>query len=105
PIAPALTAPLRRIYARRDEPEPRALAVTVLYEFATRPKNPNEADDLTALVGDADPDQFRRLLGRLGAAPDRDRAIAALTSQVKDPAQFDDERARRQGRMALGLLK
>jgi formylglycine-generating enzyme required for sulfatase activity/tRNA A-37 threonylcarbamoyl transferase component Bud32 len=104
PIAPALTAPLRRIYARRDEPEPRALAFTLLYEFATRPKNAGEADDLAALIGDADPDRFRRLLARLGTA-DRDRAIAALAPQVKEPARFDDERARRQGRMALALLE
>jgi serine/threonine protein kinase/formylglycine-generating enzyme required for sulfatase activity len=105
PIAPGLTAPLRRIYGRRDEPEPRALAFTLLYEFATRPKNAGEADDLAALVGDADPEQFRRLLARLGTAADRDRAIAALAPQVKEPARFDDERARRQGRMALALLK
>ena len=39
PIAPALVGPLRGIYARRDEPEPRALAFTMLYEFATQPKS------------------------------------------------------------------
>src|SRR5206468_288810 len=50
PIAPALVGPLRGIYARRDDPEPRALAFTMLYEFATRPKNPGEADDLASQV-------------------------------------------------------
>jgi formylglycine-generating enzyme required for sulfatase activity len=105
PIAPALTAPLRRIFARRDEPEPSALAFTLLYEFATRPKNAGEADDLIALVGDADPEQFRRLLARLGTAANRERAISVLAPQVKEPARFDDERARRQGRMALALLR
>jgi formylglycine-generating enzyme required for sulfatase activity len=105
PIAPTLTGPLRQVYARRDEPAPRALAFTLLYEFATRSKNPTEADDLVSLVGGADPDQFRRLLGRLGTNANHDRAIAILTPQIKEPARFDAERARRQGRLALALLR
>jgi formylglycine-generating enzyme required for sulfatase activity/tRNA A-37 threonylcarbamoyl transferase component Bud32 len=105
PIAPTLVGPLREIYARRDEPEPRALAFTMLYEFATQPKHPREADDLAALVGDAEPDQFHRLLARLGSAANRDRAVTIFEPKVKEPARFDDELARRQGRMALALLR
>ncbi len=105
PIAPALVGPLRLIYARRDEPEPRALAFTILSEFATQPDNPREPEDLAALVGDADPDQFRRILARLGSAANRDRAVAVLAGRVKEPAHLDGELSRGQGRMALALLR
>jgi formylglycine-generating enzyme required for sulfatase activity/tRNA A-37 threonylcarbamoyl transferase component Bud32 len=106
PIAPLLTEPLRRIYARPDEPEDqRALAFTLLYEFATRPGNAGEAEDLAALVGTAEPDQFRRLLGRLGSAAARDRAIAILTPRIAEPARSDVALARRQGRWAMALLR
>jgi formylglycine-generating enzyme required for sulfatase activity/tRNA A-37 threonylcarbamoyl transferase component Bud32 len=104
PTAPRLVAPLRRIYARRGDAERRALAFTLLFEFA-RPGDPAEADDLAALVGDADPEQFRRLLARLGTAADRGRAIAVLAPLVREPARFDVERALRQGRWAMALLR
>jgi formylglycine-generating enzyme required for sulfatase activity len=105
PIADELTPPLRTIYADRKDPEPRALAFTMLFEFATQPTNEFQPEKLAALVGDADPDQFRQLLGWLGSATNRDRAVAVLVAQIKNPARFDNELARRQARIAMTLLR
>jgi formylglycine-generating enzyme required for sulfatase activity len=105
PIAAALADPLREVYADRHAAEPRALAYTLLYEFATRPGNPTEPEDLAVLIGDADPDQFRQLLLLLDSASNRERAIDVLAPKLKEPARFDDDLARRQGRMAMALLR
>ncbi|HEX4751311.1 MAG TPA: SUMF1/EgtB/PvdO family nonheme iron enzyme, partial [Solirubrobacterales bacterium] len=105
PIATPLADPLRKVYADRTAAEPRALAFTLLFEFATRPGNPSEPEDLAALIGDADPDQFRQLLRRLESASNRDRAVAVLAPKVKEPARFDDDLACRQGRWAMALLR
>jgi formylglycine-generating enzyme required for sulfatase activity/tRNA A-37 threonylcarbamoyl transferase component Bud32 len=107
PVAGRLVGPLRQVFAGAeaevDAPEPRDRAFTLLFEFATRPENRSQPEDLAALVGDAGPDQFRQLLGRLEASADR--AAAALLPTIADPARFDDGRARRQGRVAMALLR
>jgi formylglycine-generating enzyme required for sulfatase activity/tRNA A-37 threonylcarbamoyl transferase component Bud32 len=105
PMAATLAGPLRTAYADRAQAEPRALAFTLLYEFAVRPDNASRAEDLAALVGDADPKQFARIIGGLDTPALRDRAVAALVPKVKEPARFDDESARRQGRWATALLR
>jgi formylglycine-generating enzyme required for sulfatase activity len=105
PIAVTLTGPLRKIYADHATREPRALAFALLFEFATRPDNPTESEDLVALVSDADPDQFRQVLSRLETTANWERAGALLTPKVAVPARFDDDLARRQGRMAMALLR
>jgi formylglycine-generating enzyme required for sulfatase activity len=105
PIADRLAEPLRTVYADRTAPEARDRAFTLLYEFATRPGNPTQAEDLAALVGDADAAHFRQVLRRLDTASGRARARALLAPRVRDPARFDDELARRQGRWALALLR
>jgi formylglycine-generating enzyme required for sulfatase activity/tRNA A-37 threonylcarbamoyl transferase component Bud32 len=106
PIESPLGGPLRAIYSDRGEHDlPRSLAFTLLSEFASRPDNRSQAEDLAALVGDADPDQFGQLLGRLGAEANRGRAIAYLAPKVEEPARYDDDLARRQGRWALALLR
>jgi formylglycine-generating enzyme required for sulfatase activity len=106
PVEAHLIGPLRRVYAEHDELESRALAFTLLFEFAAQPGNRRQVEDLAALVGDADPDQFRQVLARLLATPGaRDRAASVLGPEVRAPARFDDDLARRQGRMALALLR
>jgi formylglycine-generating enzyme required for sulfatase activity/tRNA A-37 threonylcarbamoyl transferase component Bud32 len=105
PIAGRLAGPLRRAYADPAAAESRSHAFTLLFEFATRPDNQRQPEDLVALVGDADPDQFRQVLGRLATPAGRDRAVALLTPKVREPARFDDELARRQCRWALALLR
>jgi formylglycine-generating enzyme required for sulfatase activity/tRNA A-37 threonylcarbamoyl transferase component Bud32 len=99
PMAGRLAGPLRDIYAGRGAAEQRDRAFTLLFEFAAGP------DDVVALIGAADPDQFRQLLGRLGTPADRDRAVALLAPKVREPARFDDELGRRQGRWAMALLR
>ena len=105
PIAALLEGPLRSAYTDRSDASARALAFTLLYEFATQPDNPDQAGDLTALIGDADAKEFARVVGRLDTAAHRGRAVALLRPQVREPARFDDDSARRQGRMALALLR
>jgi serine/threonine protein kinase/formylglycine-generating enzyme required for sulfatase activity len=99
PVAGRLAGPLRGIYAGRGAAEQRDRAFTLLFESAAGP------EDIVPLIGAADPEQFGRLLSRLGAQADRDRAVALLTPRVREPARFDDELARRQGRWAMALLR
>jgi hypothetical protein len=101
PVNGVLAGPLRAIYGHRDRPEERALAFTLLFEFATRADNPRQPEDLADLFAEADPAQFRQILGQI---TDRQRAIARLESQLGPPARFDDVRARRQGQMATALV-
>ena len=81
------------------------MAYTLLFEFATRRDNTTQTDDLAELIADADPDQFRQLLAQLDTTAHRDRALALLSPRVQHLARFDDELARRQGRIALALLR
>jgi hypothetical protein len=101
PVRGVLDEHLRTIYGHRDRPEERALAYTLLFEFATQPDNPGRPEDLAELVAEADPTQFHQLLELLRA--DRPRAIARLASKLEKPARFDDVLARRQGRVATAL--
>jgi serine/threonine protein kinase/formylglycine-generating enzyme required for sulfatase activity len=105
PLADRLIEPLRRIYGDPDAAGPRRHAFTLLFEFATRPDNKELPEDLAALVADSDPEQFRRVVDRLDAQANRDRAVAFLAPLVKDPARFDEGLARRQARVALALLR
>jgi len=102
-IAPALTPPLRQHFADRNQPEQRALAYTLLFEFATntRADDPRRTEDLAELIGEADPAQFDQVLETLQA--DRARAIDLLAGELARPARFDDALARRQGQIATAL--
>ncbi|HEV3121927.1 MAG TPA: hypothetical protein VGY53_08500, partial [Isosphaeraceae bacterium] len=105
PIAVRLNEPLRAIYANLAAPDSRDRAFTLLFEFATWPRNPNQAEDLTALIGDADSSRFHQVLRKLETASNRAPAIAWLSQRIQDPARFDDALARRQGRWAMALLE
>ncbi len=101
PVSGSLTRPLLVHYGNHDQQEARALAYTLLFEFATQPGNPNQPEDLADLIAEADPAQFKQILGQL---TDRRRAIARLASQLGAPARFDDALARRQGQVATALV-
>lgn len=102
-VAPALTPPLRQHFADRGQPEQRALAYTMLFEFATniQADDPRLTEDMAELIGEADPAQFDQVLEILQA--DRDRAIGLLAGKLDELARFDDALARRQGQIATAL--
>src|SRR5262249_33948873 len=62
-------------------------------------------EDLAALIGDAEPDQFNQVMDLLREPQLRERAIALLMPRIDEPARFDDDLARRQGRWAMALLR
>jgi len=105
PVAGALTGPLREIYADRARPEARALAFTMLLEFADRADNPTRPEDLAALMVESEPERLNLLLTRLGNPADRSRAVAALVPLLTPLARFDDAKAERQGRVAVALAR
>jgi serine/threonine protein kinase/formylglycine-generating enzyme required for sulfatase activity len=104
PIGAALDGPLRSIYADRSEHEPRALAFSLLLEFASQPDHPDRAEALAGLLADADPGQFHEVFRRLASREDRDRAFAAIRPSIDPPAQRDIKRAEHQARLAPALL-
>jgi formylglycine-generating enzyme required for sulfatase activity/tRNA A-37 threonylcarbamoyl transferase component Bud32 len=105
PVSTALLEPLRAIYANRAEPEARDRAYTLLFEFATQADNSKRAEDLAALLVEAEPDRMNRILARLNDANDRARAIAVLAPRLEPLARFDDALAERQGRVVVALAR
>ena len=104
PIAGTLKRPLLDEYAKLGATESRALAFELLFAFALQDKNPRSTTDLIALLGDSDPAQFKRLVRKLRDDAHKATTVKALTTLVSEPAQFDPELARRQGRFALALV-
>jgi formylglycine-generating enzyme required for sulfatase activity len=104
PIGASLEAPLRAIYADRSEREPRALAFSLLLEFASRPDRTDRPEALAGLLADADPDQFHHILPRLASREDRARALAAIVPPIQPPARGDLRLAERQARLSPALL-
>jgi formylglycine-generating enzyme required for sulfatase activity len=100
PVCGVLVEPLRAISGDRSHLEQRALAFSLLFEFAIHPDNPHPTEDLVELIGEADPPLFRRILATI---PERARAVALLAAKLDRPARFDDVLARRQGQMATAL--
>src|SRR5262249_36347565 len=77
PVARTLTERLRVIYSG-PQVEARDRAYTLLFGFANRMDNPNRAEDLAALLVEAEPTRMRLILDLLGGPHDRPRAIATL---------------------------
>ena len=105
PIHGALLDDLKRIYANRTEPEPRAAAFELLLAYANQPRNADRPEDIAALIGDSDPQRLNRLLVSLANATEADRAVAFLTPNLSPLARFDDALAARQGRIAVALAR
>ena len=87
PIAAALEGPLRAIYSDRSEEEPRALAFSLLLEFASQPDRSDRPEALAGLLAEADPSQLREVLRRLPSKEDRDRALAVIQPLTQPPAR------------------
>ena len=104
PIGGALDGPLRAIYADRSGREPRALAFSLLLEFASRSDRPDRPEALASLLTEADPDQFQHVLRRLASREDRARALAVILPSIQPLAQGDLRLAERQSRLAPALL-
>jgi serine/threonine protein kinase/formylglycine-generating enzyme required for sulfatase activity len=105
PVSAVLTQPLHGIYSDRSQPQPRALAFSLLLEFASQHDSSERPEALAALLPDADPDQVRSILRRLSSRADRDRALAAILPLISVPAQGDLARAERQARLAPDLCE
>jgi formylglycine-generating enzyme required for sulfatase activity/serine/threonine protein kinase len=101
PVADQLAPPLRRSYGDRGRPEERALAFTLLFDFAVRRADPDKSEALAVLVVDADPDQFRRILGAL---TDRRRAVVVLEDRLDRHDQPGGVTGRGRGRVAAALV-
>ena len=100
PVNEVLAEPLLAIYGDRSRPEQRALAASLLLDFAIHPGNPHSTEDLIELIGESDPPLFQRIVD---AIPDRAQAVVLLATKLDKIAQFDDVLARRQGRVATAL--
>jgi formylglycine-generating enzyme required for sulfatase activity len=105
PVSAVLTKPMSVIYSDRSERQPRALAFSLLLEFASQHDNRERPEALAALLPDADPDQLRSILRRLLSPADRERALAAILPLIGVPAQGDLARAERQARLAPVLCE
>ena len=105
PVSHVLNPPLRRIYSDLSQREPRALAFSLLLEFGSQPDDLERPEALADLLPDADPDQFRSILGRLASPADRDQALAVILPTIQAPAQRDLVLAERQARLAPALIE
>jgi formylglycine-generating enzyme required for sulfatase activity/tRNA A-37 threonylcarbamoyl transferase component Bud32 len=104
-VSTILDQPLRRIYSDHSQSQPRALAFSLLLEFASQEDNRQRPEALAGLLPDADPDQFRALLRRLSSPADRERAVAVILPTVGASAHGDLALAQRQARLAPALLE
>jgi serine/threonine protein kinase/formylglycine-generating enzyme required for sulfatase activity len=105
PVGHVLTPPLRRIYSDRSQGEARALAFSLLLELGSQPDQDGRPEALAELLPDADPDQFRSILGRVSSPGDRDRILSVVLPLVQAPAQRGLALAERQARLVPALLE
>ncbi|MGC8638955.1 MAG: SUMF1/EgtB/PvdO family nonheme iron enzyme [Isosphaeraceae bacterium] len=104
PVSGALHGPLFDIYAGRSTDEPKALAFSLLFEFACQADQGQRPEVLAQLLADARPGQFGQILSRLTSTEDRASAIAVLLPALNVPAQHDLILAERQARQAAALF-
>jgi serine/threonine protein kinase/formylglycine-generating enzyme required for sulfatase activity len=104
PVAQSLVVPLRKIHAGQDAGT-RDRVYTLLLAFANQPGNPTRAEDLAAIVAEAEPERMSQILALLTRPADRARATAALESLLQPLARFDTALAERQGRIAAALMR
>jgi serine/threonine protein kinase/formylglycine-generating enzyme required for sulfatase activity len=105
PVSNALDQPLRSIYSDHSQSGARALAFSLLLEFASQDNKLKRPEALAGLLPDAEADQFRSILRRLSAPADRERALAVILPAINVPAQGDLTLAQRQARLAADLFE
>jgi formylglycine-generating enzyme required for sulfatase activity/tRNA A-37 threonylcarbamoyl transferase component Bud32 len=102
PIEHHLVAPLRAVFGATSEPrEARALAFSLLLDFAVQPGNTSRDPDLAELIGDASPEEFREITRGLGQPKS---AITVLLAKLDQPRSLDQDSARREGKIAAALI-
>ena len=104
PVSRGLIKPLLALFADASRPEPRDRAFRLLLEFVDRPDNASHAEDLAALLADADPDRAHLVIERLNGPIERHRAVATLVPLLEDIARFDAPKSARQGKIATALM-
>ncbi len=62
PVFDRLVEPLRKLYVEPETPASRDRAFTLLFDYATRPGNRRQTEDLVALIGDVEPHRFHQLV-------------------------------------------
>jgi formylglycine-generating enzyme required for sulfatase activity/serine/threonine protein kinase len=102
PVQQWLVEPLRASFGDIGRPRERALAYSLLFEFAAQPGNTTRHEDLAELIPDAEPDEFRKILAELR---DRNKAVAVLLPKLEGRATPDADTARRRGRIAAALIR
>ncbi|WP_165219606.1 bifunctional serine/threonine-protein kinase/formylglycine-generating enzyme family protein [Aquisphaera insulae] len=107
PIAGVLKVPLRTILGDRDRVEARALAFSILLDYANRPSNADRAVDLAEILPDAEPGPFDDIISQVGSLPaeERDAAIAALERHVEGPVDPGEVPSHRACQVVISLLR
>jgi len=101
PVERSLVGPLRAIFGDADRPRERALALSLLLEFAVQPDNSHRDRELANLIADASPEDFPAI--RRAFVNPRD-AIPVLLAELEQKEPPTEAGARRRGRIAAGLI-
>ena len=101
PIQRSLLRPLRAIFGDAARPGARALANSLLVDFAVQPGNPVRDRDLAELMGEAQSEEFPAIRHAL---EDPARAIPVLLAKLANREPTDLASARRRGRIAACLI-
>jgi formylglycine-generating enzyme required for sulfatase activity len=101
PVQRTLLRPLRAIFGDGARPGARALANSLLVDFAVQPGNPDRDRDLAELIGDARPEEFPAIRHAL---EDPARAIPILLAKLENQEPTHESSARRRGRIAACLI-
>ncbi len=101
PVQRTLADPLRAIFGDIARPRERALAFSLLFDFAVHPGNSSRDRDLAELIPDTNPDEF---LAIRRAMEDRGQAVAVLLGSRDQQESADETMARRRGRVAACLI-
>jgi formylglycine-generating enzyme required for sulfatase activity len=105
PVAETLSGPLLAAYYDRRDPQRRAMAEGLLFDFAERPDNLHQPEDYVDLLVDADEQRFEQILQILEAPSERGRAMARLSGILATPGDADQARSRHRGRAATALVR
>ena len=101
PVQQWLVGPLRAIFADVGRPRERALALSLLLDFAVHPGNSDRDQDLAELIGDANPKEF---LAIRGALEDPKKAVPVLLAKLDHQEPPEEGTERRRGRIAACLI-
>jgi len=102
PVQRWLVGPLRAILGDVGRPRERALAFSLLHDFAVHPGNSGRDRDLAELIGDATPEEFLKAIR--GDLEDPRKAVPVLLAKLDNQEPPGERTARRRGRIAACLI-